>query len=133
MGSNSVSHRARVGGARKLALLGKAVALVALAAGGAPPPALDAAAFLIDAVAREPVRAAATKPREYERAQFVRVLDMFERLERAERFGDSTKCPENYYGIVEMAFSFGLLIAFGVWQLWSVAKTRKRLREEERA
>jgi hypothetical protein len=39
--------------------------------------------------------------------------------------------PENYYGIVEMAFSFGLLIAFCVWQLWSVEKTRKRLREED--
>jgi hypothetical protein len=36
--------------------------------------------------------------------------------------------PENYYGIVEMLFSFGLLIAFCVWQLWSVEKTRKRLR-----
>jgi hypothetical protein len=39
--------------------------------------------------------------------------------------------PENYYGVVEMAFSFGLLIVFCVWQLWSVEKTRKRLREEQ--
>ncbi len=38
---------------------------------------------------------------------------------------------EKYYGIVEMLFSFGLLIAFCVWQLWSVERTRKRLREEQ--
>ncbi len=40
--------------------------------------------------------------------------------------------PDNYYGIVEMVFSFGVLIVFCVWQLWSVEKTRKRLREEAR-
>ncbi len=39
--------------------------------------------------------------------------------------------PEKYYGIVEMLFSFGLLIAFCLWQLWSVEKTRKRLQKDE--
>jgi hypothetical protein len=39
--------------------------------------------------------------------------------------------PDNAYGIVEMAFTFGLVVAFGVWQLWSIERTRKRMREEE--
>ncbi len=38
---------------------------------------------------------------------------------------------ENAYGLVEMAFVFGLVILIGVWQLVSIEKTRKRLREEE--
>ena len=38
---------------------------------------------------------------------------------------------ENAYGLVEMAFVFGLVIIISVWQLWSIEKTRKRLREEE--
>lgn len=38
---------------------------------------------------------------------------------------------ENYYGVVEMLFSFGLVVAFCVWQLWSIGKTRKRLQQEE--
>ena len=39
--------------------------------------------------------------------------------------------PETAYGLVEMAFSFGLVIAFCVWQLWSIEKARKRLRREQ--
>jgi len=39
--------------------------------------------------------------------------------------------PENAYGLVEMAFVFGLVICIGFWQLLSIEKTRKRLREEE--
>lgn len=38
---------------------------------------------------------------------------------------------ENYYGLVEMVFSFGVVIIFGIWQLRSIEKTRKRLREEQ--
>ena len=68
-------------------VLGKAVALAPWLSRGEASAALDSAAFLIDAVAREPVRVAATK-RESMSAQFVYVLDMFERLERAERFGE---------------------------------------------
>lgn len=84
---DSIANRARVGGARKLAVLGKAVTLAPFLARGARTPALGAAAFLIDAVAREPVRGASAKPPGLG-AQFVCVLDMFERLERAERFGE---------------------------------------------
>jgi hypothetical protein len=39
--------------------------------------------------------------------------------------------PENAYGIVEMAFVFGLVVIFGVWQLGSIEKARKWLRDEE--
>jgi phytoene synthase len=84
---DSVSHRARVGRTRKLALFGKAVALapwVSRDEGSAP---LDSAAFLIDAVAQEPLRAVPRK-RPGMGAQFIEVLNMFERLERAERFGE---------------------------------------------
>jgi hypothetical protein len=35
------------------------------------------------------------------------------------------------YGIVEMLFSFGLLIAFCIWELRSIEKARKRLRESQ--
>ena len=38
---------------------------------------------------------------------------------------------ENAIGLVEMAFTFGLVIVFGVWQLWSIEKTRKRLRQKQ--
>ena len=85
-GLDSVSQRARVGDARKLALFGKAVALSPLLARDKGTAALAAADFLIEAVAREPVRAA---PRRASMgAQFVLMLEMFERLERAERFGE---------------------------------------------
>jgi phytoene synthase len=84
-GLDSVSHRARVGGGRKLALFGKAVALSPLLARDERTPALAAAAFLIEAVAREPVRVAERRPGIG--AQVILMLDMFERLERAERFG----------------------------------------------
>jgi hypothetical protein len=39
--------------------------------------------------------------------------------------------PENAFGLVELAFTFGLTAVFGVWQLWSIEKTRKRLRQQE--
>lgn len=45
--------------------------------------------------------------------------------------GSISAVPENAYGLVEMAFVFGLVICVGVWQLLSIEKTRKRLREEE--
>jgi hypothetical protein len=38
--------------------------------------------------------------------------------------------PENAYGLVELVFTFGLIIAVGVWQLWSIEKTRKRMRDD---
>jgi hypothetical protein len=36
--------------------------------------------------------------------------------------------PE-YYGIVEMTFSFGVILLFGVWQLASLNKAKKKTRE----
>jgi hypothetical protein len=38
---------------------------------------------------------------------------------------------DEYFGVVEMAFSFGLIIILCVWQLWSLEKARKRLRDEQ--
>lgn len=84
-----VNHRARVSGPRKAQLLARALAGAPFLPWRSAAPALEQAAFLIDAVSRAPAPArspAAT----YSAigAQVLRVLDMFERLERAERFGE---------------------------------------------
>lgn len=84
---DSVSSRARVGGARKLVLLGKAIALAPFVTRGAPAPALAAAVDLIGAAAREPMREG-DRNQPTMTTQFLNVLAMFERLERAERFGE---------------------------------------------
>jgi hypothetical protein len=34
------------------------------------------------------------------------------------------------YGVVEMIFSFGVILAFGVWQLVSLEKAKKKTREK---
>ncbi len=86
-GLDSVSHRARVSSTRRLALLAKAVALSPWLSRGAPQPALESAAFLIDAVACEPRRSAGAE-RGGLTGQLIQVLEIFERLERAERFGE---------------------------------------------
>jgi len=39
----------------------------------------------------------------------------------------------DYYGIVEMVFSFGVVIAFAIWQLISLERHRKRLRDKAKA
>jgi hypothetical protein len=33
---------------------------------------------------------------------------------------------QNYFGVVEMMFSFGVVLAIGFWQLHSVAKANKK-------
>jgi hypothetical protein len=38
---------------------------------------------------------------------------------------------EGYFGLIEMLFSFGLVVGLCVWQLWSAEKARKRLRDEQ--
>jgi hypothetical protein len=38
-----------------------------------------------------------------------------------------------YYGVIEMLFSFGVVLVFGFWQLWSVSKAKKARLERERA
>jgi hypothetical protein len=37
------------------------------------------------------------------------------------------------FGIIEMLFSFGVVLAFGFWQLHSVSQAKKRRLEKERA
>ncbi len=39
----------------------------------------------------------------------------------------------NNYGLIEMAFSFGVVIVFGVWQLRSLEKAKKKTRENAAA
>ncbi|HEY8125566.1 MAG TPA: phytoene/squalene synthase family protein [Methylocystis sp.] len=87
LGLDCVTRRARVGAPRKLALVARAGVTSPWLSGGASSPPLDAATFLIEAVARHPLRPlrvadAGAVP------QFLRVLEIFERLERAERYGD---------------------------------------------
>jgi len=87
---DSVSHRAHVPGARKAQLLGKAVAATPWLSRGIAEEPLRAVAFLIEAVKQTPAPAV-VKPLSQPRpsgsmeTQFIRVLDMFERLERAEQ------------------------------------------------
>ena len=84
-GCDSVTSRARVSGMRKLALLGGAcVGSIALGE-REPEPALAAAAFLVEAVARrrEPVHEPYSLG-----AHAGRVLAMFERLQRAQMVRD---------------------------------------------
>ena len=38
---------------------------------------------------------------------------------------------EQYYGLVEMAFSFGVVLALAFWQLQSIKKTREKLRGKD--
>ncbi len=87
---DSVSHRAHVSSARKAQLLGKAVAATPWLSRGAAAEPLRAVAFLIEAVKQTPAPAVAKplaqpRPSGSMETQFIRVLDMFERLERAEQ------------------------------------------------
>ncbi len=85
-GFDSVTARARVGAARKLALLGRASLQAAMLSPLSSAPALPAVAFLIDAAARTgPAKAARSgySPK----AHALRVLEIFERLERADQLG----------------------------------------------
>ncbi len=84
---DSITHRARVGAARKLALVARAGVASPWLSDGAPLPPIDAAIFLIEAVARHPGRPLCEADNGAV-PQFLRVLEMFERLERAERYGD---------------------------------------------
>ena len=91
---DSVSHRAHVPSGRKAQLLAKAAAATPWLSAHQQTEALQAATFLIDAVIQTP---AALKPQPASlfrpfvnlETQFVRVLDIFERLERAEQLSKS--------------------------------------------
>ena len=39
----------------------------------------------------------------------------------------------DYYGIVEMTLSFGVILGFGVWQLVSVKRAMRKTREKAAA
>jgi phytoene synthase len=85
-GHDSVTARARVRATRKLALVVVAALRAATLVRRDSEPAMPAAAFLIDAVAlHRPPRVASAR---YSlKAHFVRVLEIFERLERIEQTG----------------------------------------------
>ena len=102
-GLDSINQRARVSGKRKLALLAQATLSVPFLSKGLTSAPLQANAFLVQAVAAlpVPVMAPATVPALADQGfvftdplhpqvlqrQVVSVLNMFERLERAEQFG----------------------------------------------
>ena len=89
---DSVGHRARVSGRRKIELLARAFAVAPMLSTSATMSCLPQAAFLLDAVVRSPApvpRATGSVIGPLELGtRFIRVLDMFERLERAGEFGD---------------------------------------------
>ena len=81
-GLDNVTQRARVSGKRKLALLAECALRATRLAPGEPEPALQATAFLVEAVARCRVPYV---ERYSVREHALRVLDIFERLERADQ------------------------------------------------
>jgi phytoene synthase len=86
---DSIANRVRVPGARKAALLLRSLAMWPWLSNEPLIPPLRAADFLIDAVARSPAPPRGRKSGIGDlRQQFLRVLDIFERLERAERYGE---------------------------------------------
>jgi phytoene synthase len=82
---DSVTARVRVRGRRKLALIAAATLRAPTLAPGRPAPAPHGSQFLLEAVARQ--RAPLPTPNVSLAARFVRVLEIFERLERAEQMG----------------------------------------------
>ena len=88
-GHDPVTWRARVSGARKLRLLATAAAASPWLANDASAPPLEGARFLIEAVAGLS-EALERAPRTFAvwRDSLVGVLGTFERLERAQRFGE---------------------------------------------
>ena len=85
-GYDAVTARARVGFASKLALVaGASLRAAALSPGAAEAP-LPATRFLVDAIARHRV-ANPVSPRDSLQARILRVLEIFERLERADQMG----------------------------------------------
>ena len=90
-GLDSVQSRAVVPLPRKLRLLGSAVAAAALTSPGAVAPPLDAVRFLVEAVAATPLRWSLPGQRAIAWwnlvDRWVRVIEMFERLEQVDRGG----------------------------------------------
>ena len=86
---DSITRRARVSTPRKLALLARALVAAPLLKHDCDAPPLDSAAFLVEASCGAPAPKLLSRPArgEIER-QLLCVLDMFERLERVERYGE---------------------------------------------
>lgn len=92
-GLDSVGHRAVVPMPRKLGLLGRALVAAVLQAPGAPAPPLEAVRFLVEAVAATPYRLPAAWQAQGAAAipwwnlvdRWLRVFEMFERLEKLDR------------------------------------------------
>ncbi len=85
---DSVSQRAVVPVRRKLTLVARALTAAAVPGSGGDVPALAAAAPLVEVVAqRDALQPVAVAPARSLEDQFVGVLDLFERLERRDRFG----------------------------------------------
>jgi phytoene synthase len=84
---DSMNFRAHVSTGRKMQLLAKAVALTPWLKKDWSVMTLDAVRFLIEAVESEPVRVSTQKSELLSfKPQFLRVLEIFERLERADQF-----------------------------------------------
>ena len=82
---DSITTRARTPGRRKLALIAGAVREAAALTRGRSEPPLAATTFLVEAVAQHRIVAPPARP-SFE-ARFVRVLEIFERLQRTEQLG----------------------------------------------
>ncbi len=44
---------------------------------------------------------------------------------------ENESAGSQYFGLVEMVFSFGVVLAFAFWQLRSIRKAREKLRDNE--
>ncbi len=86
---DSVTRRARVTGRRKLTLLAQAAASAARLATAPPLPPLPATAFLVNSVTHSRLAVISdSRGLANVRRSFLRVLDIFEQLERSEQFSD---------------------------------------------
>ena len=86
-GFDSITRRAIVSPTRKLAILARGISARGTAAGPCHAPPLDAARFLLDAIAAAPAPHAA--PRHSMQAKFVRVFDLFARLDTLDASGQA--------------------------------------------
>jgi 15-cis-phytoene synthase len=88
-GYDPLTRRARVSAGRKLQLLARAAAASPWLANDPSVPPLECARFLIEAVPdASPALRRTPRPPADRRNSFVAILGTFERLERAQRFGD---------------------------------------------
>jgi phytoene synthase len=87
-GFDSIDHRAHVPTSRKVHLLARAVAGAPFLARGTSRDSLGAVDFLLAAIGPRMNASVPPQAARRLRPQFIRVLEIFERLERAEQFGD---------------------------------------------